>query len=178
MKNQNSLISLSYIKINDNPLRVFCHYILYLLLKEPSQKLRADILKDRLSDTFGLSMPQQLINNCIRILEKNGEVIHLPQGAGYEISETDFDIDQFENTIQRLHEHEDSLLQALISFVKGQYKKDWTKDEARNYLSSFLGKEGYGAQLFLQRELKIEGTQISPSVYIGRYINSIQQEPD
>lgn len=178
MKNQNSLISLSYIKINDNPLRVFCHYILYLLLKEPSQKLRADILKDRLSDTFGLSMPQQLINNCIRILEKSGEVIHLPQGAGYKISETDFNIEQFENTTQRLHEHEDSLLQALISFVKDQYKRDWTKDEARNYLSSFLGKEGYGAQLFLQRELKIEGTQISPSVYIGRYINSIQQKPD
>jgi len=178
MKNQNSLISLAYIKVNDNPLRVFCHYVLYLLLKEPSQELRADILRDKLSDSFGLSMPQQLINNCIRILEKSGEVIRLPQRAGYKISETDFDVDQFENTIQRLHEHEDSLLQSLISFTKDQYKKDWTKDEARNYLSNFLGKEGYGAQLFLQKELKIEGTKISPFVYIGRYINYIQQNPD
>ena len=34
MKNQNSLISLAYIKVSDNPLRVFCNYILYLLMKD------------------------------------------------------------------------------------------------------------------------------------------------
>ena len=69
MKNQNSLISLAYIKVSDNPLRVFCNYILYLLMKEPGKELRADILKDKLLQEFGLSMPQQLINNCVRILE-------------------------------------------------------------------------------------------------------------
>ena len=92
MKNQNSLISLAYIKVSDNPLYVFCHYILYILLKEPTHELRADILKERLLAKFGLNMPQQLINNCIRLLEQRAEVVRLPHGGGYRISETDFDL--------------------------------------------------------------------------------------
>lgn len=175
MKNQNSLISLAYIKASDNPLRVFCHYILYLLLKEPTQSLRADILKEKLLQEFGISMPQQLINNCIRLLEKQGEVTRLPHGAGYGIAETKFDINAFEKTRQQLHEHEEVLLQSLIEFISEKYKKKWTKDTAREYLSYFLDKEGYGAQLFLQKKLEIEGDRVSPSLYIGRYIDTIQK---
>lgn len=178
MKNQNSLISLAYIKVSDNPLYVFCHYILYILLKEPTHELRADILKERLLAKFGLNMPQQLINNCIRLLEQRTEVVRLPHGGGYRISETDFDLDHFENTIQKLQEHENTVLGSLTDFVNQKYRKRWTKEEARNYLSAFLGKEGYGAQLFLQKELKIEGKQASPSVYIGRYIDCLQEKPD
>jgi len=178
MKNQNTLISLAYIKVNDNPLHVFCHYVLYILLKEPEQELRADVLKDKLLDKFGLNMPQQLINNCIRILEQRGEVVRLPHGAGYKISETDFDVDHFENTTRKLQEQENTVLDSLVDFVNQKYRKRWTKEEAQEYLSNFLGKEGYGAQLFLQKELTIEGKQASPSVYIGRYIDSIQQKPD
>ena len=92
MKNQNSLISLAYIKVSDNPLRVFCNYILYLLMKESEKELRADVLRDRLLQEFGLSIPQQLINNCIRNLEKQGEVIRLAHGAGYRVGNTDFDM--------------------------------------------------------------------------------------
>ena len=175
MKNQNSLISLAYIKASENPLRVFCHYILYLLLKEPTQSLRADILKEKLFHEFGINMPQQLINNCIRLLEKQREVIRLPHGAGYGISETKFDIDAFEKTRHQLHEHEEVLLQSLVEFVSEKYKKTWTKDEAREHLSYFLDKEGYGAQLFLQKKLEIEGDRVSPSLYIGRYIDAIQE---
>lgn len=178
MKNQNSLISLAYIKISDNPLHVFCHYILYVLLKEPAKELRADILKDRLFAKFGLNMPQQLINNCVRLLEQRGEVVRLPHGAGYRVSETNFDLDVFENTIQKLQEHENTVLESLTAFVNQKYRKVWTKEEARNYLSAFLGKEGYGAQLFLQKELKIEGKQASPSVYIGRYVDYLQKQPE
>ena len=175
MKNQNSLISLAYIKASDNPLRVFCHYVLYLLLKEPTKSLRADILKDRLLQEFGINMPQQLINNCIRLLEKQGEVTRLPYGAGYKVVKTTFDIDLFEKNRQQLHEHEDALLVSLIEFMSRKYKKKWTKDEAREYLSYFLDKEGYGAQLFLQKKLEIEGGRASSSLYIGRYIDVIQQ---
>lgn len=178
MKNQNSLISLAYIKVSDNPLRVFCNYILYLLMKTPEKELRADLLKDKLCQEFGLSMPQQLINNCIRILEKQGEVTRLAHGAGYRVGNTDFDIDAFERIRMQLHEHEEVLLQSLIDFVAERYKKKWSKEEARQHLSYFLDKEGYGAQLFLQKDLEIEGRRISPSLYIGRYIDFIQKQPD
>lgn len=178
MKNQNTLISLAYIKVNDNPLFVFCQYILYLLLKEPEQSLRADLLKDNLLKEFGLNMPQQLINNCIRILEKQEEVVRLPHGAGYKVATTKFDIDSFDRSRHQLHEHEEAVLQALVSFVDERYAKKWTRDEAREHLSYFLDKEGYGAQLFLQKELEIEAGRVSPSLYIGRYIGYVQQQAD
>ena len=98
MNNRNALISLAYIETSDNPLQVFCNFILYLLLKAPEQTLRADILKDCLQDEFGISMPQQIINNCVRLMEKRGEVAKLPHGAGYKIEKTSFDIDKFEKT--------------------------------------------------------------------------------
>lgn len=52
MSNMNSLISLAYLKANDNPLHVFCQYIRYLLLKSPSHQLRADELKNGLQNEF------------------------------------------------------------------------------------------------------------------------------
>lgn len=176
MRNKNSLISLAYIKVNDNPLQVFCHYILVLLLKAPEQSLRADLLKSKLFNTFGLDMPQQLINNCISLLEKSGDVVKLPSGAGYKVGQTTFDIDNFERTILYLNEQEDKLLSSLMAFVKDRFGQNWSKDEARNHLSSFLGKEGYGAQLFLQQEISVEAKSASFSWYIGRYINHVQRE--
>lgn len=176
MKNQNSLISLAYIKVNDNPLHVFCQYILFLLLKEPNKELRADLLKEKLLAEFGLNMPQQLINNCIRLLEKDGDVSRLPHGAGYQVGNTDFSVDNFEKCRQQLHEHEDKVLVSLVDFIKTTYKKKWTKDEAREYLSNFLDKEGYGTQLFLQKKLEIDGGRASTSWFIGRYVEHIQQE--
>lgn len=178
MKNQNSLLSLAYIKVSDNPLRVFCNYILYLLMKEPGQAMRADLLKDKLLQEFGINMPQQLINNCIRILQKQGEVTRLDHGAGYRVADTKFDVDEFERTRLQLHEHEEVLLKSLIEFISERYKKTWSKDDARQHLSYFLDKEGYGAQLFLQKRLEIEGRKISPSLYIGRYIDFIQKQAD
>ena len=138
MNNRNALISLAYIETSDNPLQVFCNFILYLLLKAPEQTLRADILKDCLQDEFGISMPQQIINNCVRLMEKRGEVAKLPHGAGYKIEKTSFDIDKFEKTRLELHEHEEKLLQSLIEYVGAHYKKIWSNAEAKEYLSTFL----------------------------------------
>lgn len=134
MKNQNSLISLAYIKVSDNPLRVFCNYILYLLIKAPEQAMRADLLKDQLLQEFGISMPQQLIKNCISILQKQGEVTRLDHGAGYRVSDIKFDVDAFEKKRLQLHEHEEALLKSLIEFVSERYKKTWSKDDAREAL--------------------------------------------
>lgn len=175
MSNMNSLISLAYLKANDNPLHVFCQYIRYLLLKSPSHQLRADELKNGLQNEFGLKMPQQVINNCIRILKKNGEVTQLPKGAGYAIGNTEFDIDKFEATRRRLHVQEEEVLKSLIGFVNERYKKQWSLDDAKQYLSDFLDKEGYGSQIFLQKEVTVEATRVSSSLYIGRYINHIQK---
>ena len=179
MNKMNSLISLAYLKANDNPLHVFCQYIRYLLLRSPNQQLRADELKKGLQDEFGLKMPQQVINNCIRMLKKSGEVTLLPKGAGYAIGNTNFDVQRFEDTRRRLQIQEEEVLHSLVAFVSEKYKKEWSIDETKDHLSNFLDKEGYGSQLFLEKELTVEQTRVSPSLYIGRYISYIQKnEPD
>lgn len=178
MKCQNSLISLAYIETNKNPLQVFCNFILYLLLKAPNQTLRSDEIKDQLQSDFGMSMPHQIISNCTRILERNQEVVRLPRAAGYKIGNTSFDIDSFENTRQRFAEHENKLLNSLVEFVSSQYKQKWNEEEAKKYLSNFLDTEGYGTQLFLKKKLELEQHYISPSFYIGRYVDFIQRQTD
>ena len=178
MKCQNSLISLAYIETSKNPLQVFCNFILYLLLKAPNQTLRSDEIKDQLQSDFGMSMPHQIISNCTRILERNQEVVRLPRAAGYKIGNTSFDIDSFENTRQRFAEHENKLLNSLVEFVSSQYKQKWNEEEAKKYLSNFLDTEGYGTQLFLKKKLELEQHYISPSFYIGRYVDFIQRQTD
>ncbi len=178
MQNPNTLVSLAYIKTNSNPLSVFCNYVLYLLLTAPDQSLRSDELKQKLADRFGLNMPQQMINNCIRILKRSGDVIQLPAGAGYSIGTTNFNADTFEKNLLRLQEQEIAVLQSIVAFVYDTYKINWSVDDAKNYLSAFLDEEGNGARLFLYESAQTDSKKVSPSWYIARYVSNMQQKED
>jgi|GEM_PF-772596 len=178
MSNLNTLVSLAYIKTSNNPLAVFSNYILYLLIKAPDKKLRLDELKTGLSEQFGLNMPQQMINSCIRILKSNGEIVVLPGGGGYMLGTTAFDIDVFEANMRRLHEQETAVIKDLIAYVSTTYKIDWAEDAAKTYLSSFLNEEGNGVKLFLAQNIDSKTSKITPSWYIGRYITFTQAKTD
>lgn len=178
MSNQNTLVALAYIKSEDNPLTVFCNYILYLLLIAPNQSLRVDELKSNLLNRFGLDMPKQMIDTCIRILKKNGNIKLLPHGAGYSIESTSFDTKEFEAVLHRLQKQEAVVLASVADFVNQKYKKNWTQEDAKRNLSYFLAEEGYGAKLFFQEEFQIDSSVNSPSWYIGRYISHIRQSKD
>lgn len=178
MKNPNTLVSLAYIKSNKNPLAVFCNYILYLLLTAPNQSLRADELKAKLAEKFGLLMPQQMINSCVRILKKDREINSFPNGGGYVIGSTQFDVSAFESNLKRLQEQEEVVLNSIIEFVFQNYKVNWSKEDARKYLSAFLADEGNGARLFLYEEIETDPRSVSPSWYIGRYITYVQTKDD
>lgn len=65
MNKMNSLISLAYLKANDNPLHVFCQYIRYLLLKSPNQQLRADELKIEKTDGDLEQMDEAVVANSL-----------------------------------------------------------------------------------------------------------------
>ena len=176
MSNPNTLVSLAYIKSNNNPLLVFCNYILYLLSVSPDQSLRADELKEKLAERFGLNMPYQMINNCVRILKKSGEVNQLPNGGGYSIGKTQFNTDTFEKAMLRLHEQEEFVLKSIVDFVASRYKLSWTTETAKNHLSAFLDEEGNGARLFLYEEIPANNKRVSPSWYIAKYVNSVQKQ--
>lgn len=178
MNNPNVLVSLAYIKTSDNPLQVFCNYILYLVLTSPNKSLRIDELKSQLCEHFGLKMPFQMLNMCTRVLTKSKELCPLPHGAGYSAGKTCFNISSFENEIRRLQEQEIIVLSSLINFVKEKYSQNWTEDNAKQYLSHFLETEGNAARLFLRQEIPDDVKKVSPSWYIGRYISSSQSKKD
>ena len=138
MKNPNTLVSLAYIKTSKNPIYVFCNFILYLLVTAPNQSLRADEIKEKLGEKFGLNMPHQMIQNCTKVLKNSGDIVQLPNGAGYSIRETKFDAETFERTRLRLHEQEEYVLEAIVEFVNSHYNLSWSADDAKRYLSAFL----------------------------------------
>lgn len=178
MNNPNTLIALAYIKTNDNPIIVFCNYILYLLTISPTQSLRADELGNNLKDKFGLDMPQSMLSSCIKILKREKKVKVLPDGGGYAIDQCQFDSKSFDETMFKLSEHEKKLLQSIVEFIDKKYQIKWTVEEAKKNLSYFLDEEGNGARLFLSDDQKNDEKKVSPSWYIGRYISSIYNQTD
>ena len=178
MDNPNALVSLAYIKSCENPLKIFCNYILYVLMTSKDQILRIDEIRDLLLEEFGLRMPVQMLNTCMRILEKDREVNRKDNGAGFSVGITNFNISNFENQIQKLHEQEAVVLSSLINYVKSTYKLDWTEEQSRSYLSNFMGNEGNAARLFLRQEINEDINKLSPSWFIGRYISSVQEKED
>ena len=119
-----------------------------------------------------------MIDTCIRILKKNGNIKLLPHGAGYSIESTSFDTKEFEAVLHRLQKQEAVVLASVADFVNQKYKKNWTQEDAKRNLSYFLAEEGYGAKLFFQEEFQIDSSVNSPSWYIGRYISHIRQSKD
>lgn len=63
MANDNTLLALAYIRESENPLAVFCNLILYCLSKSTNQELRHDELKNKMIETFGLTIPNHVINS-------------------------------------------------------------------------------------------------------------------
>lgn len=178
MKNPNTLVSLAYIKTSKNPIYVFCNFILYLLVTAPNQSLRADEIKEKLGEKFGLNMPHQMIQNCTKVLKNSGDIVQLPNGAGYSIRETKFDAETFERTRLRLHEQEEYVLEAIVEFVNSHYNLSWSADDAKRYLSAFLDEEGNGARIFLYEEIPTDSKRVSPSWYIAKYVSDVQRKPE
>lgn len=178
MKNPNTLVSLAYMKTNKNPLQIFCNYMLYILSTVPDQSLRADEMMEKLKNKFGLDMPHQMLQNCARILKKQGDIAQLPNGGGYKIKDTKFDAELFDRTFLRLQEQEESVLKSIVNFVSSHYKLSWSEDDAKKYLSLFLDEEGNGARLFLYDEVATDNKRISPSWYVAKYVSAVLKKDE
>lgn len=175
MANDNLLVALAYIKINDNPLEVFCNYILYVLMKKEKHELRIDEVREAVDKKFGMMLPMQMVKVCARILKKNNKVEFLDSGKGFRGICSDFDVDKIDERFRRLHEQENKLLTSMIEFIKQEYSVNWNVDDSKKYISKFLNDCGNGAKLFLNGELEINEEKVLPNWYIGRYINSLEK---
>ena len=177
LKNKNALIALAYIKTNENPVVVFCNYILYVLSKSSTRSMRIDELHDSVFEEFGLDLPIQMINICVRILKKEKSVEILPNGAGIHFCDESFDAASFDATFSQLHFKEKSVIDCLADYVKRKWGVEWSCEEARRYLSDFLDDQGNAASIFLDDEIS-KSNKLSPSWYIGRFVSDLQNQRD
>ena len=175
LKNKNALVALAYIKTNENPVVVFCNYILYVLSKSSTQSMRIDELHDSVYEEFGLDLPIQMINICTKILKKRKSVEILPNGAGLHFCDESFDITSFDDAFAQLHFKETSVINCLTGYVKKRWKIEWSYDDAKRYLSVFLDEQGNAASIFLDDEMS-KANKLSPSWYIGHFVTDLQNQ--
>ncbi|MDE6014942.1 MAG: hypothetical protein K2H41_04425, partial [Acetatifactor sp.] len=177
MQNENALIALAYIKESDNPLQVFCNYIIICLRKANNNVLRYDELSLELQKNTGLKMSVQMIKMCCNILIKNKIISKLPHGAGYKLIDFHYNIGDFETQKSLLQTKENEIINGLIEYVK-EYNLEWDYELARDYLTDFLLYKENAATIFTTNKIKTvtEENRIKPTWYVGKYITNIINE--
>ena len=153
MSTENTLIALAYVKETENPMEVFCNYLLICLLKAPEKKLRHDELSSAVEKSFGIKMPHHMIKMFCRILEKQKKIAKLPQGAGYLCKDDSFDLNAFEEKKDQLSQKEWVLISGLLNFAE-DYKLSWTYEDAKKYLTDFLVVRENAVKIFSKNNIE------------------------
>lgn len=179
MANCNTLLALAYIRESDNPLRVFCNLILYCLSISSEQKLRHDELKGKMKDVFGLSVPNFIIDSCVKYLLKQKAIEKLPNGAGYRLLDSKFDVEQFETEKKMISYNENLLIDELITYVSNKFDLSWSRDEAYKNLSDLILNEKTTTDIVedifvddASKDLKY----IQPTWYVKKYIIELLEQ--
>ncbi len=175
MANQNTLMALAYIKIEDNPLRVFCNYICYCMNKLGGKNLVAKSILEGVTTEFGIPISTHMFEACVKMLKKARNIEILNQS--YNLVKLDFNLDQYETDRIKLKEDENYLLSEIITFAKG-YNQDWSLGQARGYLGDFLLHDGNAVNIFNNGTIAngCKEGYLLPDWYISSYIQKIQHE--
>ncbi|MBQ3558019.1 MAG: hypothetical protein IJA07_00715 [Agathobacter sp.] len=179
MGTENTLVALAYVKETENPMEVFCNYVVICLLKSPDRKLRHDELCDSIEELFGIKMPQHMIKMFCRILEKQKRIIKLPQGAGYECKDEEFDLDAYEEKRKELMQKEWVLTNGLRNLAE-DYNLSWTFEEAKQHLTDFLIIRENAVKIFSKNQIDaVEKNNYVPNEwYVAKYISYILERND
>ena len=175
MKNGNALIALAYIKTNDNPLTVFCNYVIICLMKAPNNHLSYNELSDKIANSFGIRLPHHVLKICCRILTKNKKIESLKNGEGFKLLDFSFSLVTYETKVTELSYKERQLIEDMQKFVT-TFGINWSYEEAREYLVRFLLDYGIGVDLFIDGQLE-DNTQeeglVSWAWYVGKYVTHL-----
>lgn len=179
MNNRNALIALAYIKESANPLTVFCNYIIICLNKGIDYKMRHDEIAEAIEKEFGLKMPHHMIKMCCRILCNEKRIIKLKNGAGYELKDFSYDMNEFEMKRDVFMGKERLLINGLMSYAE-DFKCNWTYEETREYLANFLIMQGNAVNIFAEDNIESPDTQnfVPPEWYIGKYVSKLLENND
>lgn len=179
MNNENALIALAYIKESDNPLQVFCNYVIISLMESQNHTLRYDELEAKIGEISGLKMSPYMLKMCCSILKNEKKISRLPHGAGFKLLDNNFDISNYQLQKSLLFHKESCVINDMMSYLK-KYNIDWDYDSARKYLTDFLLFEGNAVSIFAESYVKPiikpimkAEKKISSKWYVGKYITNL-----
>lgn len=181
MANESTLLALAYIKESENPLQVFCNLILYCLNVSPQLQLRHDELKDKMVEQFGLTIPNHIINSCIRYLLKQNAIEKLDNGAGYILIESNFDIKHFETQKEIISYNENILIDDLIKYVFDKFNLIWDRETAYKNLSDLVLNEKTATDIVdntFNDDASEKAKYIHPAWYVKKYIIDLLEKRD
>ena len=172
MANSNTLLALAYIREADNPLGVISNLILYCLHESSNGELRHDELKNKMVESFGLSIPNHLIDCCLKYLQKSQKVVKLSNGAGYQLVSSSFDIEKFNMDKNVLSLEEDRFTNGLCKYINEKYHLTWDKNKAIKSFSDLVLNDNF-SETVLERKLDSETASmkyVSDTWYVKNYI--------
>lgn len=172
MTNCNTLLALAYIRESDNPLSVVSNLILYCLHESANSQLRYDDLKNKMIECFGIQIPNHLIDCCLNYLQKREKVIKLPQGAGYQLVSSSFNIEQFNIERDMLSLEEERFINGIRGYINEKYHLTWDGNKAINGFSELILKENF-SETVLERKHNFDATSmkhIPDTWYVKNYI--------
>lgn len=176
MANSNTLLALAYIRESKNPLSVICNLIQYCLNISADNKLRYDQLKSSMTEHFGLSMPNHVIDCCVKYLVKEKAIEKLPNGEGFLLIEARFDVDRFIQEKESLAAAENRFIHGLQEYVKAEFKIEWSESESYEYLSKLVLNEDFNESI-IENSIEIDTKNlpkyISNTWYVKKYIFSL-----
>ena len=174
MSSDNKLISLAYIQTTNNPIQVFCEYIVICLSESTGGILDSDGLIQRVSDKFGIDMSANMIKMCTRYLKKDN-IIRINNRHFFELVGKQTLNSEFERRRKELDHSEKMLINDLLTYLKKLYNIEWDYEEARENLIEYLMKDGNTAFIFSNKKIRENGNtkRLHPDWYIGKFISSI-----
>ena len=171
MANCNTMLALAYIQESENPLQVICNVIQYCLSVSPSKELRYDILKERMFENLGFSIPNHVINSCIRYLEKKKQIEKIADGAGYRILSSNFDINKFNSDKINLSILEERFIESLCKYTKDYFSIEWDKKEAFNYFADLVLRDSFNESVIESNDMASTKNNYIPNTwYVKKFI--------
>lgn len=172
MANSNTLLALAYIRESKNPLSVICNLIQYCLNISADNKLRYDQLKSSMTEHFGLSMPNHVIDCCVKYLVKEKAIEKLPNGEGFLLIEARFDVDRFIQEKESLAAAENRFIHGLQEYVKAEFKIEWSESESYEYLSKLVLNEDFNESI-IENSIEIDTKNFPKYISNTWYVKNI-----
>lgn len=170
-----SLSTFAYIECTGNRFDVFCDYIQYCFLRSGTTQFTLEELHDKFIEYFSLAMPYHFCEFCLKQLMDRDIVEH--KNSLYILQKSSFDADAYDIQLKQLQLEENTLNECFRQYAKTK-NKEWSLDEAKAVLSSFIFSGSVASDIFINKSINVSEIDekqlcIPDSWYAGSFVSSV-----